>query len=190
MADIVLIRHGETDSNLKGIWQCGDDVPLNSHGMEQAREFGRNAESLSIEALYSSDMTRAMQTAKEISRISGIPYLGRVNEFRERGCGDISGLDYYGIVEKYGIHLTSILSPDLDGIPGSEPLSAFRKRVMKGLSDISGNSSLNRIGVVTHGGVMAYVNSMALGVDVLERFQNCSFFTIRRENGNFRKIDR
>ncbi|MFG1449930.1 MAG: histidine phosphatase family protein [Thermoplasmataceae archaeon] len=189
MALVFLIRHGETDSNLKGIWQCGDEVPLNSHGIEQAREFGRNAAELEIGALYSSDMTRARQTAEEISGISGIPYRGRIFEFRERGCGDISGLDYYGIVEKYGIHLTSILSPDLDKIPGSEPLSEFKNRVISGLSELASVSGLEKVGVVTHGGVMAYVNSMILGKGIIERFPNCSYMIVKKENGSFVKVD-
>ncbi len=185
MALVFLIRHGETDSNLKGIWQCGDDVPLNSHGIEQAREFGRNATELEIGSLYSSDMTRAIQTAEEISGTSGIPYRGKIFEFRERGCGDISGLDYYGIVEKYGIHLTSILSADLDHIPGSESLAEFKARVLRGLSDLAGVSGTEKVGVVTHGGVMAFVNSMILGNDVIERFQNCSYLIVKKENGGF-----
>lgn len=77
MTHLFLVRHGETDYNLKGIVQGrGVDTPLNDKGLAQAQALARRFANERIEAVYSSPLTRALQTAKcvaEACQIQGIP---------------------------------------------------------------------------------------------------------------------
>ena len=68
---VYLIRHGETDWNLNGRWQGHTDVPLNDIGLQQAKRLAQRLykERVHFDVLYSSDLTRAYQTAWEIGAV-------------------------------------------------------------------------------------------------------------------------
>lgn len=188
MTRVLLIRHGETDSNQTGIWQCQNDIPLNERGMSQAEDLGRNFEYREVSGIFSSDMKRAIETARILESITGIRYLGSSSGLRERGCGEISGLDYFGIERKFGIKLTSILSRELDNIPGAEKFEAFISRVQQAINDIFRTASGMDVCVVTHGGVMAYIHQWVSGTDELKRFGNCENMWIGFNGGNLVEI--
>src|SRR5437879_13343918 len=60
---ILLVRHGETVFNVEGRWQGQSDSPLTERGLAQARELARALAEVSIAAIYSSDLGRAIDTA-------------------------------------------------------------------------------------------------------------------------------
>lgn len=69
---LFLVRHGETDFNLKGIVQGrGVDTPLNEKGMSQASALAARFADEKLESLYSSPLTRARQTAQQVARSCG-----------------------------------------------------------------------------------------------------------------------
>jgi probable phosphoglycerate mutase len=71
---VYLIRHGETDWNLDGRWQGHSDVPLNPAGRQQALLLARRLadEGVRFNALYSSDLSRAWDTAVAIGGALGL----------------------------------------------------------------------------------------------------------------------
>jgi broad specificity phosphatase PhoE len=71
---LYLIRHGETDWNLNGIWQGHADVPLNAVGRAQARRLAQRlrAEGPRFDVIYSSDLQRAWETAGALAAAIGI----------------------------------------------------------------------------------------------------------------------
>src|SRR5260221_4186889 len=69
---ILLARHGETLFNVEGRWQGQSDSPLSERGLAQARELGRALASETIAAVYSSDLGRAMSTAREVAEPHGL----------------------------------------------------------------------------------------------------------------------
>ena len=188
MRRVLLVRHGETDSNQTGIWQCQHDIPLNERGIRQAEDLARNFNHIDVSGIFSSDMTRAIETARILENITGIRYLGSSSTLRERGCGEISGLDYFGIERKFGIKLTSILSRELDMVPGAEKFEIFASRVEQAINDIFRKASGMDVCVVTHGGVMAYAHQWLSGTEELKRFGNCENMWIGLNGGNFVEI--
>src|SRR5437870_702928 len=63
MSTLFLVRHGETDWNRSGQIMGERPVPLNRHGVAQAQRLAESLQGRPIEALYSSPVARALQTA-------------------------------------------------------------------------------------------------------------------------------
>ena len=70
--DILAIRHGETQWNAEGRYQGQADVALNDAGFAQARRIAAAFAAAPIEAIYSSDLARAYQTAVELAQAHGL----------------------------------------------------------------------------------------------------------------------
>ena len=72
--ELFLVRHGETDANADGIVQGWLDTDLNERGKSQAKEAAKEFNE-DIDAIYSSDLRRAAQTANEFrKKYPNIPY--------------------------------------------------------------------------------------------------------------------
>src|SRR4051812_34217784 len=69
---IWLARHGETADNADGRVQGGIDTPLNDRGREQARALGEEAARLNVTGLYSSQLARALETARIVGARIGL----------------------------------------------------------------------------------------------------------------------
>ena len=74
LTHLFLVRHGETDYNRKGIVQGrGVDTPLNEKGLQQAQALARRMTDEAIDAVHSSPLTRALQTARCVAESCGVP---------------------------------------------------------------------------------------------------------------------
>src|ERR1700675_244272 len=87
---LLLVRHGETVFNVTGRWQGQGDSPLTERGLAQARELGRALAHESIAAVYSSDLGRAMQTAREVAAPHGLDVQSELR-LREINVGGWTG---------------------------------------------------------------------------------------------------
>jgi broad specificity phosphatase PhoE len=94
---IYLVRHGATDWNEQGRWQCLDDRKLSEKGELQAgsvaKRFARLHSEKAFSALYSSPLVRACQTAMFIQGSIGLN-METEPLLREFDCGQLSGLKY------------------------------------------------------------------------------------------------
>ena len=86
-----LVRHGETEWNKLGKFQGLTDVSLNERGLAQARDSARAALSWEHGALYASSLTRTMQVAEEIRKVTGAP-MATDPGLRELSLGDLEGV--------------------------------------------------------------------------------------------------
>lgn len=75
MTFIDLIRHGETASNKEGRFRGGLDVPLNDRGRESARQLARALRHVPYKALYSSPLSRALDTLEPLSMYQDLPVI-------------------------------------------------------------------------------------------------------------------
>src|SRR5512146_906329 len=73
MTTLLIARHGETDWNREGRWQGWADPPLNDTGRAQARKLAEELSTTAFDAVYSSDLRRAFQTAEILAAPHGIP---------------------------------------------------------------------------------------------------------------------
>jgi len=88
---LILTRHGETEENIAGIMQGHLPGTLSELGKMQAKKLAQRLKDEKIDFIYSSDLARASDTAKEIAKYHPNTSLKFVKELRERYCGEFQG---------------------------------------------------------------------------------------------------
>lgn len=88
--NIILVRHGQTDWNVKDLLQGRTDIELNSNGKEQAIQTAKKLENISIDAMYVSPLKRTLKTAEQINKKRNLEKI--IDErLIERGFGEYEG---------------------------------------------------------------------------------------------------
>jgi broad specificity phosphatase PhoE len=88
---VFIVRHGETDYNAQHRWQGQIDVPLNQLGLEQADKLAAHFADIEIDAIYSSDLSRAYETAQRVAAIKGLSVI-QDKRLREISVGVFEGM--------------------------------------------------------------------------------------------------
>lgn len=170
---LIIVRHGETEWNIKGIRQGNLDSALTPKGLMQAKALAQRLARENFSALYSSDLGRAVQTALEISSLTGHEIITDAR-LRERHLGIFQGLNADEIKEKYPeeykLHRT--LGPDYV-IPGGESVRQQVARNIAYLNEIGEKHLGETIVVVTHGGVISglFRHTFAIPFTAPRRFE-------------------
>lgn len=188
-AQLIIIRHGETQWNMVGIRQGHLDSPLTDRGIAQAKALGRRLAHESFSALYSSDLGRAVSTAKVISQMTGHDVFTDAR-LRERHLGIFQGLRGDEIREKYPeeYRLHRSVGPDYV-IPGGESVRQQVERNVAYLTEIAKRHGGETIVVVTHGGVLSgffrYTLSIPLGAPRRFDFVNAGLNVFFYDDGDW-----
>jgi broad specificity phosphatase PhoE len=161
---ILLARHGESDWNRSEQWQGLADRPLTELGREQARTLAARLHDVELDAIYSSDLQRARDTAQVVAHDHGLEVM-EVPALREVDVGSWSGLTRTEAQTRF---------PDgyarwIDGGEGwddGESYAQLRDRVVAAVQRIAADHEGGRILVVAHGGTIRAIHAAALGVDV------------------------
>ena len=151
---VFAIRHGETAWNAEMRMQGQLDVPLNEVGLWQA---GRMAAALSDEtfdAVYSSDLARARQTAEPLAAAHRLPVLEDAG-LRERCFGVFQGLTFDEVAARWPDGSRRWREREPDFAPeGAESLVLFSERCVGAVARLAAAHPGRTIAVVAHGGVM------------------------------------
>ncbi|WP_175815317.1 histidine phosphatase family protein [Burkholderia diffusa] len=168
---ILFIRHGETAWNRIKRIQGHIDIPLADTGLGQAQRLAvrlaREAhEGQRIDAIYSSDLMRAQQTAQPFADALGLSL--RLREgLRERAYGVFQGHDSTEIETLFPDAYAAWQTRDPGFAPdGGESQRAFYHRVLHALEPIVAAHQGERIACVAHGGVLDCVYRFANGLDL------------------------
>ena len=173
MTTLLLVRHGETDWNADGRLQGQTDRPLSDYGRRQARKLAGELEGEELEAIYSSDLARARETAEIVGERLGLP-VELDPELREKDWGTWEGLT---AVERDRVEFVG------------ESTQAHQERILGALRRIAERHPRDcRVLVVTHGGSMRRVQTSAMGL-ALPVVENCGRWLCACENGSFRAVD-
>ena len=148
---IVLVRHGATDWNLQGRCQGSTDRDLSDVGIRQADQIAELLSEQEINAIYSSSLRRAQQTAERISQPHKLPVLIE-QDVRELDHGELEGLTFNEIKANYGDFLVRWRSEPAEiCVPGGERLADVAERAWNGLNQIvQRHADAERILVVSH----------------------------------------
>jgi 2,3-bisphosphoglycerate-dependent phosphoglycerate mutase len=151
---ILAIRHGETAWNVDGRIQGQLDVPLNAIGRWQVHRLALAVSDESIDAIYSSDLLRAFETAQAVARGCGRP-IATDPGLRERGFGEFEGLSYTEINQRWPEMAERWRRRDPTfGAPGGETLNNFYARSIATATRLAALHPGQTIALVSHGGVM------------------------------------
>jgi 2,3-bisphosphoglycerate-dependent phosphoglycerate mutase len=140
---IFLARHGETDWNREGRWQGWADPPLNEAGREQARTLAEQLRTTPFDAVYSSDLRRAHETAVIVAAPHEVPVITDPG-LREIDIGSWSGLTRAEVEQRF---------PDGER-PDGETREQHLRRVLATVEGIARAHAGARLLIVSHGGTM------------------------------------
>jgi len=161
---ILIARHGQSDWNQQRRWQGHADRPLSERGREQTRVLADRLAHIELDAVYSSDLKRARDTAAVVAERQGLE-LRQLPELREVDVGSWSGLTRAEAEERFPGGFTRWR----DGYPGwrdGETYEAMTERVLGAVDRIAAEHEGGRVLVVSHGGPIRAIHAAALGVDI------------------------
>lgn len=166
MTTLLIARHGETEWNREERYQGHADPPLNETGRAQAEELATKLEGEPIDAVYSSDLSRAAETAEIVGARLGLPVE------HEPGLREIDVGSWQGLTKA-----------QIDGRPwDGETYEHHSKRVLTALRGIEAGHPQGRVLVVSHGGSLRRVQQAVLG-EPLPVIEHCTIWTCSLENG-------
>jgi 2,3-bisphosphoglycerate-dependent phosphoglycerate mutase len=189
MTRILLARHGETDWNREGRWQGHSDQPLNATGIAQAKALGRRLAGEKLNALYTSDLLRATQTAAEVTRETGLQAI-LTPRLREVDVGDLAGIDRAEAARRYPDWYTRWREGTDDSYPGGEQFSDLRVRALAALDRIAARHADGSAVAVCHNGIIRAIALHVLGLEPHERRRlaagpNGSLTVVERQRGRW-----
>jgi broad specificity phosphatase PhoE len=159
---LFLFRHGETDWNREGRLQGHTDTALNATGLAQARALAERLLPHRLDAVVSSDLSRARATAQIVAEVLGVPLFTEPG-LRETNVGAAEGLLWADAKTRFGEGLTERWYADGDvAFPGGETGIATRMRGLAGLRRFTTVHRYRRIGVSTHGAMVRQLMKHAL----------------------------
>lgn len=181
-AHFVVIRHGETEWNVANRVQGHGDSRLTAAGRAQARALAQRLAGERFDLLVSSDLGRALETARPLAEASGHG-IRRDARLRERNFGEGEGLSYDEIGKRYpgafprhattpaqaGAQFSESSESEIDpdyAIPGGESRRQFHERVAAAFESLAAEHPEARIVVVTHGGVLGALYRHVHGIPV------------------------
>jgi len=130
LVKVILVRHGETEWNrLRRIQGGNSDTQLNQRGQQQAESLALRLKQEEIQAIYSSPLQRAQDTARAIAGYHQLP-VGVEPSLKEIEVGELEGVS----IAEVGKHLSQLLirhsqGEELPKIPGGESLTEVQQRV-------------------------------------------------------------
>ncbi|WP_345764736.1 histidine phosphatase family protein [Diaminobutyricibacter sp. McL0608] len=145
MTRLSLVRHGQTDWNLARRIQGSTDVPLNSTGRAQADATGRALATGEWDAIFTSPLSRASETASIIATHVSLGTPTPLDGMAERRYGEAEGLTGPEILARW---------PEGTAVPGRESRDAVVERALPTLVELAERHEGESLIVVSHGGVI------------------------------------
>lgn len=168
---LYLIRHGHTVGGDEKRYKGSIDVPLSEKGIEQMRRISEFFKGISLSAVYSSPLSRALKSADIIAEPYGLrPVV--VSDLRERSFGIWEGMSFNEIKERYPEEFEAWAANPLKYSPiEGESTIEVRDRVARVLEDILSNHGNEKIAIVAHGGVNRIILCHVMGIPLENIFR-------------------
>ncbi|MFC1864899.1 histidine phosphatase family protein [Chloroflexota bacterium] len=165
MARLLLVRHGITEFNSTRRFAGYSDVELSAAGYQQVERLRDRLASEKIDAVYSSDLRRALVTAEVISSGHEVDVI-TCDELREMNYGEAEGLTFDEISRLYPQVAELIRNFNLRlKFPGGEDFEGFIERTSKFLDRLEKHAPSQTILIVSHSGSLRVLVCNLLGID-------------------------
>jgi broad specificity phosphatase PhoE len=151
---VVIIRHGQSQGNAEGRFGGHTDTPLSPRGRRQAEATARALASEKFDAIYSSDLPRAIETATPLARLTGAP-LETTEALRERSVGVMEGLTFEEAAEQHPEQYQALLRRDFEHVLlGGESYRQTLDRASRQLDEAIEKHKGGRIALFAHTGTI------------------------------------
>ncbi len=191
MTRLVIIRHGESVYNIERKYTGQLDVALTEKGVLQAEITGKYIlENYKIDKIYSSDLTRAIDTAKPIADPLGLE-IHTDARLREIYAGEWQGYYFNDVAEifkeeyeYYKTHKT------IARTPGGEGMQDVMKRMHEAVKEIAATNDGKTVLISTHNGPLMTLEVLVYGIplDDIYSVSNNSITELEYENGSFKAV--
>jgi broad specificity phosphatase PhoE len=112
---VLLVRHGQSQGNAEGRFGGHTATPLSARGRRQAGATARALFEEKVTAIYSSDLSRAVETAMPLARLTGLD-VEQTEAFRERSIGVMEGLTFEEAAEQHPEQYAALIRRDFDHV--------------------------------------------------------------------------
>jgi broad specificity phosphatase PhoE len=193
---ILLARHGETHANVEGRWQGQTDSPLTDRGWQQAELLADMLATRTVDAVYSSPIGRAMQTAEVVAARHNLPIIPD-DRLKEIDCGGWTG--------RLGADLRVEDPEGMDAwahrpwafrMPGGETLGETQARGLAFFQNMMAQHAGETVAVITHGAMTQTIVIEGMGQTIADlwleggRIENCQVSTLEwTPEGGLRLLD-
>jgi len=178
VSKVYLVRHGQTAWNVGEIFRGRADIPLDETGKQEVHLAGEALKNEALHAVYSSPLSRSMETAENIAKFHNIP----VTPFEaiiDISYGEWEGLENQEVKEKYPeLHALWQREPHKIKFPGGESLDEVRSRTMKGVEDLLAKHKDENFVLVAHRVPNKVICCALLGLD------NSHFWRIQQDTAS------
>ncbi|MDP3879445.1 MAG: histidine phosphatase family protein [Dehalococcoidales bacterium] len=168
MVRLLLVRHGISEYNSARRFAGYSDVEMSAAGYEQVKRLRDRLAVEKIDAVYSSDLRRAQETAQVISTGCDTDIIS-CPELREVNYGEVEGLTFQQIKDRYPALAESISEFNLQQInfPGGETFEQFIARTITFLDKLEKHEPSQTVLIVAHGGPLRVLFCHLMGIDQL-----------------------
>lgn len=190
MLKIFLVRHGETEWNKAGKLQGHADVKLSNEGINQAKLLAEHAPFQHVDKIYSSDLSRAADTAKILAvKFNAMP-VKTTPELRETNFGEWEGKSISELIEEspkvFGKFFTA---PEKCHPPNGETFLQCQARLMNVIKNIIAENENQNIIVVSHGAAIRLILGAVLNMPINKMWTisqfNMALNVLRVDDGSF-----
>src|SRR6266496_3508414 len=151
---VLLIRHGQSQGNAEGRFGGHTDTPLSARGLKEAQATAQALASEPFNAIYCSDLPRAIETASPLARLAGIE-LQTAEAFRERSVGVMEGLTFEEAAAQHPEQYAALLRRDFEHVLlGGESYRQTLDRASRKLDEAIDQHKGGRIAIFAHTGTI------------------------------------
>lgn len=171
MTVFFLVRHGACDGLGETLWGRSGGVCLNDEGKAQAQRVAQHFKNLKLDAVYSSPLERALETAEAIARVTKLE-VKQSAAFNEVDFGEWSGKSFETLSrDEHWRRFNTQRS--ITSIPGGESFLDVQARVVAGLERLAEEHKNTRVAIVSHADVIKAAVGYVAGtpIDLLQRFE-------------------
>lgn len=187
MLELTIVRHGQTEGNLKRVYQGWTDTRLNSEGVRQAERLAVRLKEKELDAIYSSPLERALMTALAVNKYHGLE-IKTVDHIKEINFGEWENMSQQQLDELYPDYMKRWRGDYRNfTAPGGESLDMAYSRINSWLERFIKKNPRGKVLIVSHAGAIRAMVSGLVGRGVEGHWNyvinNCSITTINVYDG-------
>jgi broad specificity phosphatase PhoE len=175
MTKVYLVRHGQTAWNVGEVFRGRADIPLDETGKKEARLAGEALKDANLHAVYTSPLSRSMETAENIAKFHNLS-VTPLNAIIDINYGEWEGMSRQDVEEKYpDLYRLWVEEPHNVRFPKGESLEEVRSRTMAALDELVSTHEGENILLVAHRVTNKVICCAVLGLD------NINFWRIQQD---------